>query len=112
MAIPKNYLIPLLLILFTQVVITATPPKRQLPKLAWGTRNYSLSTKSFISFTSSYQNNRLGYWVPLQIPTIQLEVGWDSKRNRPYKSNMVVSTQTEDFAIMSIKDGGDFNLGT
>jgi hypothetical protein len=112
MAIPRNYLIPLLLILLTQVVNTASSPKRQLPKLAWGTRNYSLWNKSFISYSSSFNSNSLGYWKPFQIPTIQMEAGWDSKRNRPYKSNMVISTQTQDFAIMSISDGGDFNLGT
>jgi hypothetical protein len=112
MAIPKNYLILLLLILLTKVVNTASSPKRLLPKLSWGTRNYRLWNKSFISFSSSFNNYSRGYWKPFQIPTIQLEAGWDSKRNRPYKSNMVISTQTEDFAIMSIADGGDFNLGT
>jgi hypothetical protein len=112
MAIPKNYLIPLLLILLTQVVNTTSSPKRLLPKLAWGTRNYSLWNKSFISFSSSFNKYSRGYWNPFQIPTIQLEAGWNSKRDRPYKSNMVISTQTKDFAIMSISDGGDFNLGT
>lgn len=68
-------------------------------------KTYSIVYHKFImKERNPRSSSHISYEHITMIPTINLELGWESKTNQPFVSNMLISTQSDDFAVVKIID--------
>ena len=67
-------------------------------------KSYFIQFHRFIMQEINKSNNNLTYSRDTKHPAINLELGWENKKDKPFFSNMLVTTQSEDFVVIKIVD--------
>ena len=83
---------------------TSNNIKRIIKKQNMKDKSYFIQFHRFIMQEINKSNNNLSYSRDTKHPAINLELGWENKKDKPFFSNMLVTTQSEDFVVIKIVD--------